>query len=284
MTGPVIWNVTQDILDAFSGEPFEGFLVRKAREDFFGYAWYYSREGAALAADLNLAPRLLLIYDTVLERQTGDPGLYVSANIARVPVATDPGGESVAPYDTSYPAGSQVTLTAPQAFNGRALTGWRVDGEWLPSVDPIDVTLDDDTFVEAVYDVPSGDFDEDGLENCLLLVPQDRNASVLSISSSLPDVPVELSQADLCGHAGGSGDFERLFLQGDLVTITAPASFGGHRFVRWVINGNEQPKGQATTTIVLLGEVHSAVAVYDRRIAAQPEQTPSGRLDRARLP
>jgi hypothetical protein len=57
-TGSVNWNVTADVQ---AGADF-GWLIRKTSEGQNGQVRYYSREGAALAGNPNLAPRLVLVY------------------------------------------------------------------------------------------------------------------------------------------------------------------------------------------------------------------------------
>lgn len=56
--GQVSWNVTADIL---AGANF-GWMIRKQNEGQNGQVRYYSREGATLAGNANLAPRLVLVY------------------------------------------------------------------------------------------------------------------------------------------------------------------------------------------------------------------------------
>ncbi len=58
LTGDVSWNVTTDVQ---AGANF-GWLIKKQAEGQNGQVRYYSREGAALAGNPNLAPRLVLVY------------------------------------------------------------------------------------------------------------------------------------------------------------------------------------------------------------------------------
>jgi hypothetical protein len=57
-TGSVSWNVTADILVGAG----YGWVIKKREEGQPGQVRYYSREGAALAGNLNLAARLVLVY------------------------------------------------------------------------------------------------------------------------------------------------------------------------------------------------------------------------------
>jgi hypothetical protein len=58
LLGQVSWDVTSDVL---AGANF-GWTIRKREENQNGQVRYYSREGAALAGNANLAPRLVLVY------------------------------------------------------------------------------------------------------------------------------------------------------------------------------------------------------------------------------
>ena len=58
LLGQVSWNVTADVL---AGANF-GWTIKKQDESKNGQVRYYSREGAALAGNASLAPRLVLVY------------------------------------------------------------------------------------------------------------------------------------------------------------------------------------------------------------------------------
>lgn len=57
-TGDVTWDVTADLQ---AGANY-GWLIKKQAERQNGQVRYYSREGAALAGNASLAPRLVLVY------------------------------------------------------------------------------------------------------------------------------------------------------------------------------------------------------------------------------
>ena len=57
-TGEVMWDVTADVM---AGAGF-GWLIKKREEGQAGQVRYYSREGAQAAGDMNLAPKLILVY------------------------------------------------------------------------------------------------------------------------------------------------------------------------------------------------------------------------------
>jgi hypothetical protein len=57
-TGPVSWNVKADVI-AGAGN---GWVIKKQNEGQNGQVRYYSKEGAALAGNPNLTPRLVLVF------------------------------------------------------------------------------------------------------------------------------------------------------------------------------------------------------------------------------
>jgi hypothetical protein len=57
-TGPVSWNVTADVMAGANN----GWIIKKQTEGQNGQVRYYSRQGAALAGNPNLAPRLVLVF------------------------------------------------------------------------------------------------------------------------------------------------------------------------------------------------------------------------------
>ncbi|MCK5200008.1 MAG: hypothetical protein KAR21_16735, partial [Spirochaetales bacterium] len=59
MTGEVSWDVTQDLLNSL----FYGWIIKKDSDGQNGKIGYYSKEGAAAAGNMNLAPKLILEYD-----------------------------------------------------------------------------------------------------------------------------------------------------------------------------------------------------------------------------
>jgi hypothetical protein len=56
--GDVSWNVTADVLAGASN----GWVIKKQNEGQSGQVRYYSKEGAAVAGNPNLGPRLVLVY------------------------------------------------------------------------------------------------------------------------------------------------------------------------------------------------------------------------------
>ena len=62
---------------------------------------------------------------------------------------------------------------------------------------------------------------------------------------------ITVSQPDLNGRRDGQGDFRRVFPSGAVVTLQAPASYGGRPFDRWVVNNQPRSAGATSLTLVL---------------------------------
>ncbi len=83
--GQVSWDVTADVL---AGANF-GWTIRKREENQNGQVRYYSREGAALAGNADLAPRLVLVYQTAISGTRAYVANYVSNDVSVIDTATN---------------------------------------------------------------------------------------------------------------------------------------------------------------------------------------------------
>ncbi len=72
---------------------------------------------------------------------------------------------------------------------------------------------------------------------------------------------IALNQTDVSGRRDGQGDFRRTFPAGLSLTLTAPATYGGRAFDRWIINDAERPAG-ANVAVFTLGGGTTAEARY----------------------
>ncbi len=65
------------------------------------------------------------------------------------------------------------------------------------------------------------------------------------------DPVIAVSQTDLNGRRDGEGDFRRVFPSGAVVTLEAPASYGGRLFDRWAVNNQQRTAGVTSVTLTL---------------------------------
>ncbi len=94
----------------------------------------------------------------------------------------------------------------------------------------------------------------------------------LGVYSENPDdgVVVAVSVTDVNGNSGGATGFDRRYLPGDQVTITAPASVGDNTFKWWLRNGI--PYSTAISiTIQMLSDVNFT-AVYETPVPIHPRE------------
>jgi lysophospholipase L1-like esterase len=84
--------------------------------------------------------------------------------------------------------------------------------------------------------------------------------SLIVASTPIGAVSMTVSPADLNGDGNANTQFARVYADGAVVTVTAPASAGGGSFVKWQKNGSDLTTN-AGTTVTMDGN-HTLTAVY----------------------
>jgi len=105
--------------------------------------------------------------------------------------------------------------------------------------------------------------------DCVVVVGGE--VSSLIVTSNMFDTLVEVAPLDLTVDGDGFADFGRAYPVGTWVTVTAPTSSSGHRFVRWIVNGALQPIGQRTLEVEIASEVNLD-AIYARSSRLEPDR------------
>lgn len=140
-------------------------------------------------------------------------------------------------FTRTYVQGTAVTLTAPDTHNGRVFSEWVIDGTDNSSR-AITVTMDKDHTVVAKY----------------------VDVHTLTVQSTpVTGVSISVSPNDRNGAGNGVTNFERSYVQGTSVTLTAPAAHGARVFSRWTIDGTGNT---ARTITVTMDKAHLVVAEY----------------------
>lgn len=116
-----------------------------------------------------------------------------------------------------------------------------------------------------------GETDVDG-EDRLMGVRIDMGSDEFTVASgcfilrvaSTPahGVPIDVSIADVNGCGTDDTSFALTYCSTEDVTLTAPAEVGGRAFVRWTLDGADQPDG-VQTLVMSMDDHHDAVAVYE---------------------
>ncbi|MEE9534837.1 MAG: dockerin type I domain-containing protein, partial [Acidimicrobiia bacterium] len=123
--------------------------------------------------------------------------------------------------------------------------------------------------VELVLSGQLLDGAEFAVTDCIRLVPPGTPPGLLSVSSNVPGVFVDLAPLDLQLDGGGFDSFDRTFPVGTEVTLTAPARHEGQAFTGWRLGpvwgqaGDDPPlvSGQ-TMSLTVLGNQLTVETVY----------------------
>ena len=85
----------------------------------------------------------------------------------------------------------------------------------------------------------------------MVVVPPGVGQSNLILSANVVDTFVEVTPLDLNVDSDGFANFSRSYFEGTAVTLTAPVSSEGQKFMRWSVNGVMQPLGTRTVEVVV---------------------------------
>ena len=114
---------------------------------------------------------------------------------------------------------------------------------------------------------------------CMVRIPV--GFSTVLLSSNVFDTFVEVSPLDHNIDGDGFANFGRSYLEGTSITVTAPETSLGHKFVRWSVEGVEQPWGQRTIEVMAVAGDIRLKAEYRRlnRVAPDRPTDDGGDLD-----
>jgi M6 family metalloprotease-like protein len=84
--------------------------------------------------------------------------------------------------------------------------------------------------------------------------------SQLGIKATNASTAITVSPNDVQGHGSGTTDFTRIYLNGQTVTLTAPATSGSLYFSRWYLDG--APYSSSLTASVTMNADRTVLALY----------------------
>jgi hypothetical protein len=170
--------------------------------------------------------------------------LYVkSSPVTGVSITVSPNdnngsGNGTTNFTRIYTPGQTVTLTAPATHLGKNFITWKVDGV-NRSGQAITVTMDGNHTAQAIYQA---------------------DAYILTVQSSPQGgVPITVTPIDNNNQGDGNTEFFRTYSPGTIVTLTAPSSYSGKNFVKWLIDGAANTN---RTVSITMNSNHTAQAVY----------------------
>jgi hypothetical protein len=205
----------------------------------------------------NFNPTLQLTMDsdhtvTSVYGQPAGPGTN-SLTVGSTPVSgasitVSPGdnnneGNGTTPFTRVYNNDVTVTLTAPAQYNGNNFLKWTVDGVDNANAS-IHLTMDTSHTATAVYETPPP--------------PETHVLTVRSLPES--GVGITVSPSDNNGDSNGTTTFTRTYNHGTQVSLTAPAQFNGHNFLKWIVDGVDNA---SQTISVTMESSHTVTAVYE---------------------
>ncbi|MCP4688284.1 MAG: hypothetical protein GY859_09545, partial [Desulfobacterales bacterium] len=81
-----------------------------------------------------------------------------------------------------------------------------------------------------------------------------------------------VSTADINGHGDGNANFTRTYTHGAGVTLTAPETFEGAQFIKWVVDGVDDLSQSIQLT---MDQYHEATAAYTSVVALTVQSSPA---------
>ncbi len=178
-----------------------------------------------------------------------DRGLPVSISTPDILGRT--GGATL--FVRTYNLGENVTVTAPAISpTGTEFQEWRRNGIPYSTDREIDITLLTDLELTAVYGPPE---------------PVIRSLIVRSVNPD-SNVPIDITPVDTRSLGSGETALQRLYLDGDTVTLTAPSTVGTNTFRQWILNGSPVTYTNLTFSITMLQD-HELIAVYGPPVQPQ---------------
>ncbi len=110
--------------------------------------------------------------------------------------------------------------------------------------------------------------------DCILIVPPGADPINATVGSNVADTYVEVLPLDLNVDSDGFTNFGRAYFPDTLVTVTAPPSSAGRRFLRWKVDGVLQAIGLRTLEVEVTSDVNLE-AIYRRPSRIEPDDPPT---------
>ncbi len=113
--------------------------------------------------------------------------------------------------------------------------------------------------------------------DCVVVVPPGGGQANATMQSNVSDTFIDVAPLDLNVDSDGFANFSRSYVSGTVVTVTAPATSQGRRFLRWSVDNVLQPFGVRTMEVTV-GENTTLKAYYQRASRVRPDRpsAPSG--------
>ncbi|MCH8053383.1 MAG: hypothetical protein IH895_04930, partial [Planctomycetes bacterium] len=114
--------------------------------------------------------------------------------------------------------------------------------------------------------------------DCVVVVPPGSGQSNATMQSNVFDTFIDVAPLDLNVDSDGFADFSRSYVAGTIVTVTAPTTSQGRRFLRWSVDSVLQPIGVRSMEVTV-GENTTLKAYYQRASRLRPHRPSEGSGD-----
>ncbi|MCH8880000.1 MAG: hypothetical protein IID34_08970 [Planctomycetes bacterium] len=114
--------------------------------------------------------------------------------------------------------------------------------------------------------------------DCMVVVPPGSGSINATMESNVFDTFIQMTPLDLNIDSDGFADFTRTFVEGTTITLMAPITSEGRRFLRWSVNGELQGFGIRTIEVTI-SEDTALKAFYQRRGRVVPNFPSEGSGD-----
>ena len=200
----------------------------------------------------------------------------------------DGAGGSVAPL-AGPPGPNSVVEDVATPFDGELCGCHDLGGDGIDDlsmkfrtsavVEALDLdNLSPGTVVELVLSGSLLDGTQFNASDCVMIVPPGSGQSNATMQSNVPDTYIEVAPMDLNVDSDGFANFSRSYVSSTVVTVTAPTTSQGRRFLRWSVDSVLQPIGVRSMEVTV-GENTTLKAYYQRASRLRPHRPTEGSGD-----
>lgn len=152
-------------------------------------------------------------------------------------------------FTRTYKYMTSVSVNAPQTVGATGFVRWEKDGVSMGSARTLTLPMNAHHTLTAIY----------------------APIRFLSVNSDNPatGVPISVWTRDFNGMANGTTSFERMYLDGRSVSLTAPATAGGNYFARWLVDGVAAGSSKTLTTTMTADRVVTAAYLPGQTLTVQ---------------
>ena len=196
-------------------------------------------------------------------------------------------GRTISRLGTPIMEASPATLSPVILVNSPTVSFQRVEGfvgtaPILSAVNTLSFSVDNGETLNGRDDDGDGIIDEGSVLHTIGGVPTIIATDVLGLTftSNVIDTFIEITPLDANIDSDGFSDFGRAYFEGTNLTVTAPVTSDGRKFVRWSVGGVLQDLGVRTIEFAVAEDVMlKAYYQHESRVVPDRPREGGGDLD-----